>query len=63
MKIRLKITWICFYLFALLILLLNGSLRHKHLINFWNGFKDILRRYSDKTEDKDWTLTYKHAKR
>jgi len=61
MKIRLKIIWICFYLFALLVLVLNGSFRLKHLTNFWQGFKDIIAKHCDKTVDKDWTLHYKHS--
>jgi hypothetical protein len=63
MKIRLKITWILFYLFALLLLVLNGSFRLKHLTNFWLVFKDTIAKHSDKTVDKDWTLHYKHDKR
>ena len=60
MKLRTKFICILFYMFALLILVLNGSFRLKYLNNFWGEFKDIITKHCNKTEDKDYILTWKH---
>jgi len=58
-----KITWIFFYLFALLILILNGHIKKHHLHNFWIEFKNIIYKTSKSNEDGDYILVHKNDKK
>jgi len=63
MKLRVKITWIVFYIFALVILILNGHMKPKHLHNFWKEFLNIVKKSPRSDEDSDWTLVHKNDKK
>jgi len=62
MKTRIKIVWILFYCFALLILIVTGSVKITNFGNWWKACLDILKNQVY-TEDKDWNLYYKHSKK
>lgn len=63
MKIKLKIIWICFYMFALLILCLNGHVKMRHVRNFWKEFLETIKKPTKSDEDGDYVLVHKNDKK
>jgi len=61
MQTKIKIIWILFYCFALLVLIITGSVKSVYFGNYWKACLDIIKNQKY-TEDKDWKLQYKHAK-
>ena len=56
---RNKLTWFLFLIFGFLILWINKSIKSKTFINLKNEFKELLKRNSKYTEDKDYILIHK----
>jgi hypothetical protein len=50
---RLKCTWILFYLMALIVLLLNGSMKKAYWGNLWSEFKILLTKNSIYFKNRD----------
>jgi len=58
MKLKVKIIWLLFYLFALSILLIIGEVKLKHIGNFWKECLNIIKRPSS-SEDSAYILKLK----
>ena len=61
MKIRSKIIYILFYCLALLCLIITGSVKIKHVNNFWSEFIKLLKKKVN-IEDGDYIMKDKHAR-
>ena len=61
MKLQSKIIYILFYCFALLCLLITGSIKIKYVNNFWKEFVKLLKKKVN-VEDGDFVLKDKHGK-
>ena len=53
MKLKTRLIYILFYIFALLILILTGDVRAEHISNLWKEFKNILNKSSLATKDRN----------